>query len=574
MSFDYHGPYVDEVVFTVYHGGEAQWAAIHDALIDVGNEPINPQLDPDIQWSQWEVEAFWGLSISTHFWPLTYPELRLAIAMAIDKHQVAQLGLGSHGVALDSVVPPSLGPWYNPNQPFDLRQGDLEGAVEFLESKGFRDWDGNGYRETPNGTEINMNLFYCPEMHIDWPVGASNTTSMAEYIDDVLASLGFRHELHPVSMETLYYITHYGKRRYQLALIPFTLPDRTPRYLKDLFYSWSIPSTNIFNFSNETVDTLLEEMMNATSFGEVQRAVWDLQVALAQNQPLIPLCTRYLYTAHRTDRFEGWVDQPGVGAANIWSLLRVRLKPDQPDRNPVTGVGGTLEVGLGDAPDTLNPLIVSVEDTWLVLDAIYSRLVEENPLTGQPMPGLAYSWVIEPESGGTRITFNLLNNVTWHDGIPFTALDVNFTYYYVNNLPGPWPYPWPKPHIEFTQIEVPNNVTVVIHTPLTGYFSLLEVASQPILPRHIWEGILFPAIFQNPRPVGTGPFRFANRPEAGLIFLEYNPDYHYGIPGSREAPPYVDVHFLAWVTAGIVVVAMTIVASIWYLRRTPHGFAP
>jgi len=572
--FDYHGPYVDEVVFTVYHGSEAQWAAIHDGLIDVGNEPITPQLDPDIQWSRWEANAFWGLAVSTHYWPLTYPVLRRAIAMAIDKYKVTQLGLGSHGVALDHVVPPSLGPWHNPNLPFDFRSGDLEGAIELLESNDFRDWDGNGYRETPNGTEINMGIFYYPGTHISSPVGPTNTTAMAEYIDEVLAGLGFNHHMYAVSEETLYRITHYGRRKYQLALLPFAIPDRTPHYLKDLFYSWNIPYTNIFNFSNETVDTLLDEMLSADSFGEVQQAVWDLQAALAENQPLIPLCTRYTYIAYRTDKFEGWVDLPGVGVANPWSLLQVRLKQDQPDRNPVTGVGGTLEVGLGDAPDTLNPLVVSVDDTWLVLDAIYSRLVEENPLTGQPIPGLAYNWVLEPEDDGLRITFNLLDNVTWHDGVPFNALDVNFTYYYVNNLPGSWPYPWPKPHIEFTEIEVPNNVTVVIHTPLTGYFALLEIARQPILPRHIWEGIKLPALFQNPRPVGTGPFRFVQRPEAGLIFLEYNPDYHYRIPGSRELPPYVDVHLLAWTTAGIAVVAMTIVASVWYLRRTPHGFAP
>jgi len=113
-----------------------------------------------------------------------------------------------------------------------------------------------------------------------------------------------------------------------------------------------------------------------------------------------------------------------------------------------------------------------------------------------------------------------------------------------------------------------------MHTPLKGYFALFAIASQLILPKHIWEGIIRPAFFGNPRPVGTGPFRFVSQPEPGVINLEYYPDYHYGIPGPRELPPFVDVYLLSWLAGGLFVVAMIAVGAVWYLRRTPHGMRP
>ncbi len=119
-----------------------------------------------------------------------------------------------------------------------------------------------------------------------------------------------------------------------------------------------------------------------------------------------------------------------------------------------------------------------------------------------------------------------------------------------------------------------NNVTIAIHTPLAGYFALFDIASQPILPKHIWEGIMQPALFENPHPVGTGPFLFKSRPETGIIFLEYYELYHYGFPGARQSLVYVDVSFLYWLAAGSFVIIMIALAAFWYLRRRPHGFEP
>ncbi len=592
-EFNPHGPYIDEVVFSVFHGPEAQWAALLDGLIDVGNEPITPQDVSDIEVSEWAVTGFWGIACSTHFdpffleepiegppgsngFPFNILELRQAIAMAIDKYELAQICFGDLGVALDHVIPASISAWHEPDLQIDYRSGDIEGARALLESAGFSDYNEDGHLDAPDTTPVTLRFYYTPhelyskaQQHS--PI-ATNTTRIAEYIGSILGQLGFRFELNPVDETTLYYYTHFGARAYHMALLPFVVPDRVQSFLKDLFYSYSIPTTNIMNYHDEAVDGQLEALNTTVEYSEYQQLISEIQIALAQNQPLIPLVTKTQYTANRVDRFDHWLNKPGTGAANSWSLLQARLQLGQEDRNPITGVGGTMEFGLNDVPDTLNPIIAQSDDSWLVLDAIYSRLIHQHPITGEPLAGLARSWIIEPEGDGLKITFNLMNNVSWHDGTRFTAYDVNFTYHYLNDLPGPWSLNRPKPYIPFTQIEVLNNITVVVHTPLNGFNALFDISQQVILPKHIWEGILQPATFENPRPVGTGPFKFISRPEAGLVFLEYYEDFHFGIPGARELPEFVDIYLLGWLSGGIFVVVLTTLGAIWFLRRTPHGF--
>lgn len=590
--FDYRGPYINKVVFGVYHGEDAQWAALSEGLIDVGNAFLTPQERADVELDEWETNAFWGLACATHFdpffieepygppgyngFPLNYVELRQAIAMALDKQELARLAFGDAGVALDHVIPSSFVPWHEPDLGVDYRQGDLQGAIQLLENAGFIDFNLDGIRDAPDATETTISLYYVPfellTKDIQHSVMATNTTLIAEFVGNTLGALDFAYELHNITSSTMWAYTHIGYRSYQLALLPFYVPSRAPYLLEELFYSMNIPTSNIMNFDNTTVDTLIETMNSTYDYDAFNQVVSDLQKVIAENQPLIPLCTTNQYTGHRTNRFYKWFDQPQTGSANPWSLVQAQLLSGQPDRNPITGVGGRLDFGLNKIPLTLNPILATLDDSWLVLESIYSRLIEMNPLTGEALPSLARSWIIEPEGDGLKITFNLVNNATWHDGEIFSADDVVFTYNYLNNLPGPWPLTRPRPHIEFTSIDELSNVTFTFHTTLNDYFALFDITWPVILPQHIWEGILQPAFFDNPRPMGTGPFVFDKRPEPGIIYLKYNPDYHYGISGLRELPPVLDVSFLVWLSGGVFVIVLTVIGAIWYLRRTPHGF--
>ena len=101
--------------------------------------------------------------------------------------------------------------------------------------------------------------------------------------------------------------------------------------------------------------------------------------------------------------------------------------PAGPDAPPtVTGVvvgpdagGGTLRVGLGSEPASIDPRLVLDDAGELVARALFEGLVDVNP-AGGVMPAGAASW--RRSADGTEYRFEL-RRTTFHDGRPVTAED-------------------------------------------------------------------------------------------------------------------------------------------------------
>src|SRR5215212_2355669 len=88
--------------------------------------------------------------------------------------------------------------------------------------------------------------------------------------------------------------------------------------------------------------------------------------------------------------------------------------------------GGTLVYGLGfDLDGTLDPQVTNYDSTIRVTLNICEPLVWM-PTATEFIPGLAESWDISED--GTEYTFHLKQGVTFHDGTPFNADAVKFTF--------------------------------------------------------------------------------------------------------------------------------------------------
>src|SRR5262249_13949147 len=138
---------------------------------------------------------------------------------------------------------------------------------------------------------------------------------------------------------------------------------------------------------------------------------------------------------------------------------------------------------------------------------------------------LAQSWDVG--NNGLIITFHLRKNVRWHDGQPFTADDVLFTYQKLRD---------PKVHTPFQSdfelvksVTAPNpwTVRVVYSKPFAPGLASWGIG---IIPKHIFGTGDFNAHPANRRPIGTGPFRFKEWKTAQYVLLERNPDYFEGTP--------------------------------------------
>ncbi len=140
-------------------------------------------------------------------------------------------------------------------------------------------------------------------------------------------------------------------------------------------------------------------------------------------------------------------------------------------------------------------------------------------------PRLATSW--EFNDDGTKITFNLREGVKWHDGVPFTAEDVKYTYEWILNPENQSPNR--SLYVDIIEIEIENDHLLHFHLEKPNSFLLNNLARICIVPAHHGEEADF-----RENPVGTGPFQFVSWSRDDRLVLSANQDYWGGAPNVDE----------------------------------------
>jgi peptide/nickel transport system substrate-binding protein len=197
---------------------------------------------------------------------------------------------------------------------------------------------------------------------------------------------------------------------------------------------------------------------------------------------------------------------------------------DQPEKT-------VLRVGWMTDPDNLNPFIGYNGSSQEIYTCNYDFLTQIDPATLQPRPGLATSWTQSDD--GTVWTFALREGVKWHDGVPFTAKDVAFTYNYIieEELGNYTPF---TTFIEGVEVVDDYTVRFVCSQPKANMLSLVI----PIVPEHIWgkvPGEKVQSTYANEPPiVGTGPFQVIEAKKGQYVKLKANKDYWGGAPKIDE----------------------------------------
>ncbi|HVW56497.1 MAG TPA: ABC transporter substrate-binding protein [Rhizobiaceae bacterium] len=207
-----------------------------------------------------------------------------------------------------------------------------------------------------------------------------------------------------------------------------------------------------------------------------------------------------------------------AGLSATASILPGMLRAEAPHR------GGRLTVAADSEPDNLNPAIVASNGVFFVASKIVEPLAEAS-YTGKHglAPRLATHW--EAADNGLSIAFHLREGVSWHDGQPFTSADVAFSamemWQTLQNL-GSVVFrdlktvDTPDDHIAVLRFSEPTPLQLIRH-------ALPSLTS--VVPKHAFKGT---DIAQNPinnRPIGTGPFQFAEHRQGEYYRLVRNNSY-------------------------------------------------
>lgn len=180
-----------------------------------------------------------------------------------------------------------------------------------------------------------------------------------------------------------------------------------------------------------------------------------------------------------------------------------------------------LVAAIAGEPDQLDPHKTSAYFSFEVLENVFDTLVEPDANL-EMRPALAESWEVSPDQ--LSWTFHLRPGVTFHDGSPFTADDVVFSYRRIidEQLANVDKFS------AVTDVRAVDPMTVVIDvkhpTPnlLTniGGFKGMAIVQR----RNVESGQIAT------HPVGTGPFAFRSQKSGDSITLTANPSYWGGEP--------------------------------------------
>jgi peptide/nickel transport system substrate-binding protein len=190
--------------------------------------------------------------------------------------------------------------------------------------------------------------------------------------------------------------------------------------------------------------------------------------------------------------------------------------------------GDTLIWGsIGDA-STLLPVLASDSASSDINGLVYNGLVRYDKdlrIEGD----LAENWEISADD--LTITFHLRRDVTWHDGAPFSAEDVLFTYQLLVDPKTPTAYAERYRQVAKAEVLDPYTFRVTYEKPLATALISWGFA---VHPKHLLEGTEITKSPLASHPVGTGPFRFVEWRRGERIVLEANSDYYEGCPYLRR----------------------------------------
>jgi peptide/nickel transport system substrate-binding protein len=192
----------------------------------------------------------------------------------------------------------------------------------------------------------------------------------------------------------------------------------------------------------------------------------------------------------------------------------------------------TFTVGMTNDAVTFNPMFMIETPEYSTADMMWETFLGWEQEDFDTKSHLATDW--EQSEDGLTWTFTIRDDVTWHDGEPFTAGDIAYTFNWIlDKKVGNF-----IDYLPFTdEITAPDDTTLVWKTTVpTG--APVYPPYVYILPEHVLSQYESKADFKKwkgfPDPIGTGPYKLVEWRRGDFWRLEANLDYWGGAPEIDE----------------------------------------
>jgi peptide/nickel transport system substrate-binding protein len=195
------------------------------------------------------------------------------------------------------------------------------------------------------------------------------------------------------------------------------------------------------------------------------------------------------------------------------------------------GGGGALKVLWWQGATLLNPhFAVGTKDqdgSRIFYEPLASWDPDGNlvPILAAEIPSVQNGGVAKD---GKSVTWKLKKGVQWHDGKPFTADDVVFNWEYAADPATAAVTSGTYKDVKAQKIDS-HTVKVAFEKPTPFWADAFVGVRGMIIPKHLFEAYKGGKSREAPtnlKPIGTGPYRFAEFKPSDVVKGELNPGYH------------------------------------------------
>jgi ABC-type transport system substrate-binding protein len=557
-GYDPHGGFVDRLTLVHYDYRVTDEAllALQLGLVSSfdGQIPHNAIVDldarPGIEVASEAGTSFRHFTMQCQRFPTNLTGYRRALAFALDKFRVVENARGGLAQVMDNPIPPIYSFWSFENEiRFHFYAEDINSANTTLDAAhiidtpdsphpGWRYYDADNSGSWTENVDVRGDVLspYGMKIEVMASVNSESAIEASRVMVEGMQQCGLQGDAVVVDFNALLaMVTDQGE--WNMACFEWNIePPGTPDILYDFFHVKGFDNSFFFRFNNSEYNYNSSQLMNAPTRLEARDWSWNCCRLLIEEMPIIVCYNTQNTRAYRTDLWEGYVNQIGLNRIgdNPFTFEQIHLNWEA--GGPFGCYPTEYITIITEDLDGTNPIYYPISRLHILFNIIYSRLWRIDPLDQQfnHAPDLAWNWTLEPTiaSGdiqeGMKYTFRLFENVTWHDGTPFTAEDVQYSIMSIYRMM--W---FGRADIASVyRVDTPDNFTVEIYSNSTAYMTWTKVSNPLILPKHIWS-VYAPNFTWAPQTPfdlsGTGCYKWAGMLPDQRILLDRFDAWHFGI---------------------------------------------
>jgi len=261
-------------------------------------------------------------------------EFRKAVNLVMDRQAMINIGVYGYvkGGNPASALPKGLWNWRDAAADktwSEYYQYDLKKAKKVLQGAGFKDVDGDGFVENPDGSEF--------EFSLQVPSGWTDYVNNAAIAVEGLRAVGINSRV--ITPEVNVYAENWKSDDFEANFGSGGLKPSVWRFYDYTMHSryantgmwWS---TSLHNYKNQELDGLIDELALTLDVAKQREITAQIEATYADNVVQVPLYNNGVWYLYNDSRFEGWASEdnqiifpaPYEGMSRIVHLMHLKPK--------------------------------------------------------------------------------------------------------------------------------------------------------------------------------------------------------------------------------------------------------